>query len=68
MDGIHDMGGMQGFGAVTPEPGEPAFHERWEGRVFGMSLTLWATGGPIGGMRPQVERIETGRYLASSYY
>ena len=68
MDGIHDMGGMQGFGAVVPEPGEPAFHERWEGRVFGMSLTLWATGGPIGVMRPQVERIETGRYLASSYY
>jgi hypothetical protein len=26
--------------------------------VFGMSLTLWATGGPIGGMRPQVERID----------
>ena len=68
MDGIHDMGGMQGLGAVVPEPGEPAFHDRWEGRVFGMSLTLWATGGPIGVMRPQVERIETGRYLASSYY
>jgi nitrile hydratase len=68
VDGIHDMGGMQGFGAVVPEPGEPPFHERWEGRVFGMSLTLWATGGPIGVMRPQVERIETGRYLASSYY
>jgi len=62
------MGGMQGFGAVAPEPGEAVFHEPWEGRVFGMSLTLWATGGPIGGMRPQVERIETGRYLASSYY
>jgi len=68
VDGIHDMGGMQGFGAVAPEPGEPPFHESWEGRVFGMSLTLWATGGPIGVMRPQVERIETGRYLASSYY
>jgi nitrile hydratase beta subunit len=68
VDGIHDMGGMQGLGAVMPEPGEPTFHERWEGRVFGMSLTLWATGGPIGGMRPQLERIETGRYLASSYY
>ena len=62
------MGGMQGFGAVVPEPGEPPFHERWEGRVFGMALTLWATGGPIGVMRPQVERIETGHYLASSYY
>ena len=23
MDGIHDLGGMDGFGAVEPEPDEP---------------------------------------------
>jgi nitrile hydratase len=23
MDGIHDMGGMDGFGKVEPEPNEP---------------------------------------------
>jgi hypothetical protein len=40
------MGGMQGFGAVAPGPDQSAFHDRWEGRVFGMSLTLWATGSP----------------------
>ena len=36
MDGIHDMGGMHGFGAVGPEADEPVFHEPWEGRVVGL--------------------------------
>ena len=26
MNGIHDMGGMDGFGPVQPEPNEPPFH------------------------------------------
>ena len=26
MDGVHDMGGMDGFGKVEPEPNEPVFH------------------------------------------
>ena len=30
MDGIHDMGGMDGFGKVEPEPNEPVFHAPWE--------------------------------------
>ena len=38
MNGIHDMGGMHGFGPVRIEPDEPVFHGRWEARVFGMSL------------------------------
>ena len=35
MDGVHDMGGMDGFGKVEPEPNEPVFHHRWEGRRAG---------------------------------
>ncbi|TFG97198.1 MAG: nitrile hydratase subunit beta, partial [Myxococcales bacterium] len=38
MNGIHDMGGMDGFGPVEIEPDEPVFHQRWEARVFGMNL------------------------------
>ena len=38
MNGIHDMGGMHGFGRVEREPDEPVFHARWEARVLGMSL------------------------------
>lgn len=33
MNGIHDMGGMDGFGRVHPEDGE-AFHELWEKQIF----------------------------------
>ena len=36
MNGVHDMGGMHGFGRVEIEKDEPVFHEEWEGRVMGM--------------------------------
>ena len=32
MDGIHDMGGMHGFGPIIREENEPLFHYPWEGR------------------------------------
>jgi hypothetical protein len=40
MDGIHDVGGMDGFGALPPdEPdGASPLHEQWEGRVEAMFL------------------------------
>ena len=37
MDGVHDMGGMHGFGPVEPEENEPTFHEPWEAHVWAMS-------------------------------
>ena len=42
MNGVHDMGGMDGFGKVEPEPNEPTFHERWEGRVLAMVRAMGA--------------------------
>jgi hypothetical protein len=36
MDGIHDLGGMSGFGPVEVERDEPIFHERWEARAFAL--------------------------------
>ncbi|HET8619937.1 MAG TPA: nitrile hydratase subunit beta [Acidimicrobiales bacterium] len=69
MDGIHDMGGMHGFGAVAPEPDEPVFHEPWEGRAFGLALVGGALGlVPPGTGRGRIERIDPATYLASSYY
>ena len=35
MNGVHDMGGMDGFGKVEPEPNEPLFHAAWEGARAG---------------------------------
>ena len=40
MNGIHDMGGMHGFGPIKPETDEPVFHEAWEGRMFGLSCAM----------------------------
>lgn len=69
MDGIHDLGGKQGFGKVVREADEPVFHERWEARVFGMSLS--GGGGSarnIDHSRHAVERIDPVAYLRQGYY
>ena len=43
MNGIHDLGGMQGFGAVVREEHEPVFHADWERHVFAvLNLTIAA--------------------------
>ena len=40
MNGVHDMGGMHGFGPVQPKENEPVFHSPWEAQAFGMALAL----------------------------
>ena len=40
MNGLHDVGGMHGFGPIEIERDEPVFHEPWEGRVFAMALAM----------------------------
>ena len=71
MNGVHDLGGMQGFGPVRPEPEleEPVFHEEWEGRVYAMvrligSLGLWN----LDMVRHARESLPPADYLAYSYY
>ena len=69
MDGVHDMGGMDGFGKVEPEPNESAFHHPWEGRVLAMSRAIgvfraWT----IDTSRYAIELLSPSVYLASSYY
>ena len=44
MDGVHDVGGMQGFGPIQAEANEPVFHARWEGRVLAMNMAIAAWG------------------------
>jgi nitrile hydratase beta subunit len=69
MNGIHDMGGMDGFGAVVPEEHEPVFHERWEARIFAItSALLGVRVANVDEFRHAIERIPPDRYLASSYY
>ena len=66
MDGIHDMGGMHGFGPVVREENEPLFHHEWERRVLGMAV---ATPVPVpGGSRNNIENMDPAHYLSSTYY
>ena len=66
MNGIHDMGGMHGFGPIVREENEPVFHHDWEGRVFAIRI---ATPVPIpGGSRNNIEQMDPAAYLTTSYY
>ena len=63
------MGGMHGFGPVTPEADEPVFHADWEGRVFALDLAMRATGQWSGdAARFARESEPPTSYLAKTYY
>lgn len=70
MDGIHDLGGMEGFGPIEIEPGEPTFHEAWHGRAFALNaiaigiLAAYNTDA----YRHAVERLRPLHYLDAHYY
>lgn len=69
MNGVHDLGGMQGFGPVQPEANEPVFHATWEGIVFAMIEVARQTGlFNVDEFRFGIERMAPAHYLASSYY
>src|ERR1700688_510760 len=69
MNGVHDMGGMDGFGKVEPEPDEPMFHTEWEARVLAMVRAMGAAGAfNIDTSRFYREALPPHIYLASSYY
>lgn len=71
MDNVHDMGGMQGFGPINPEPEteEPLFHAPWEARALGLTLAAGALGQwSIDRSRHARETLPPAVYLTHSYY
>lgn len=69
MNGAADMGGMDGFGPVKPEPNEPVFHAGWEGVSFALNMVtgvakLWN----LDAFRFKRESIPPPQYLNLSYY
>jgi nitrile hydratase beta subunit len=69
MDGVHDMGGMHGFGPVVGPGEELAYHECWEPRVFAIQMLVGLEGLGAGpGGRAVREEMEPAHYLGASYY
>ena len=68
MDGIHDMGGMDGFGTVELEADEPVFHAEWERRTVGMVMSMFAQRFfHLDEYRQKIERMEPTAYLGPYY-
>src|SRR5215510_7715293 len=69
MNGIHDMGGMHGFGRVEPEPNEPPFHSRSEALSLALNRAMsFAKIWNIDRSRAAIEELPPRDYLTLSYY
>jgi nitrile hydratase len=69
MNGVHDLGGMQDFGPVEPEPNEPPFHSRWEARSLALNRAMsYANVWTIDRSRAAIEELPPVDYLSMSYY
>ncbi len=69
MNGIHDLGGMHGFGPIAREKDEPVFHAEWERRAFALLPATLSLGCyNIDEFRHAIERMTPVSYLESSYY
>ena len=69
MNGIHDLGGHDGYGPVVQEPNEPVWHAEWERTAFTMFFA-----GALGGFfnldmfRAGIEQMPPAQYLSTTYY
>jgi nitrile hydratase subunit beta len=69
MDGVHDLGGMQGFGGVEREANEPVFHAPWEAAVLAIMRAGWGRGCfNLDEFRHAIERMRPAEYLTATYY
>ncbi len=70
MDGIHDLGGMEGFGLVEIEDDEPVFHEPWEAQAFALNIVSIAllAAYNVDEYRHAIERMDPRHYLSATYY
>lgn len=68
MEGIHDLGGMEGFGAVPIED-DATFHEPWERKAQGLAIPVQvAADFNLDAFRHAIERIPPGNYLEGYFH
>jgi nitrile hydratase subunit beta len=69
MDGIHDLGGMHGFGPVQMESENYVFRHDWQRRSFGLTQALAGTTPYCADMhRHKIERLPAIDYLRMDYF
>lgn len=69
MDGIHDLGGKQGFGKVRYKAGTEIYHHPWEIKANSLSGALVGAGVfNMDEYRHAIERMEPRHYINASYY
>jgi nitrile hydratase len=69
VNGVHDMGGMHGFGPVEPEVNEPVFHSKWEARCLAINRAMgYAKVWNIDMSRAVIETFAPTFYLGATYY
>jgi nitrile hydratase len=69
MDGMHDLGGKQGFGRVRHSPKAEAFHAAWEKRVNALvGLSVLNRLLNMDEYRHAIERMQPRHYLSAGYY
>src|SRR5262249_22145394 len=68
-NGVHDLGGMEGFGPIPREENEPVFHADWERRMYGIArILLNQRLFTLDEYRHSIERIPPSVYLGAKYY
>ena len=69
MDGVHDLGGREGFGPIPFKDDIEPFHGHWETRAFAMlQSSRGDSGWSIDWFRLCRELIPPAQYLARSYF
>jgi nitrile hydratase subunit beta len=68
MDGIHDLGGKQGYGPVPVKAGDAPFDHDWERRMWGLARGGLVPSITIDWFRHGLEVMVPGDYLTYAYF
>ena len=68
MDGVHDLGGKQGFGPIDVNEVEVPFHADWEGRMWAINQCARSPDWTLDWWRHVRELIDPVDYLSRPYF
>jgi nitrile hydratase len=68
VDGIHDLGGKEGYGPIQIDEDSDAFHHDWEGREWGIAQSARTPGITIDWWRHCRELIMPVDYIGRAYF